>query len=200
MLTGVVVMIAACAAERGDAGWYRQALAGASTFDEAAADCGRIEDHNARGDCMMAIEERFDRLQASDCALIDEGVWRAEASLDEDAALAEGRLGPFSVSRPVPDAAIQFWMIRFREQVAAGRPIDEQDCAALQDPPSCERAVWASVKGLLDLRGRAGLNQACAAELGQRVTHKGAPSWRRGPLADGAEARWVADRCERGAR
>lgn len=78
-MTGILLgLILGCAGPRSDAELYSEALARTETFEQADGLCRRIVDDDGRGDCLMAIFERYDRLQPSDCGSIDMGIWRDE--------------------------------------------------------------------------------------------------------------------------
>ncbi|MDP6932836.1 MAG: hypothetical protein QGG40_07955 [Myxococcota bacterium] len=126
-------------------------------------------------------------------------------SLQEPAAEAEARLTAFRETRTLPDAAFQFWTIRFREQAGDGRPLDERDCTGLEDSESCIHAVQAHIRKMLDARARAARKKSsdttpsrpavCELEPGSRVKIRQAPAWSSGPVAQAAESDWVRDHC-----
>ncbi len=221
---------------RSDVELYREALATAPTYEAARAACDAIGEADSRGDCQMAVMERFERLQWADCETVERGLWvdecyfqmaerqrasgdlagalricenirfarfcvwhllqdEVEASLDEAPAVAEARLLPFVGSRALPDAAVQLWVIRFREAAGHGRVLDEADCATLQAPEPCQRAVNAHVRTILDSVSRSQRERLCAQELGKRAFVGTSPAWRLGPLTTAAESRWVFERC-----
>jgi len=120
----------------------------------------------------------------------------AEAAADDDLPTAEVRIPALATSRAVPDAPLQFWLIRFREGSARGQVLDEAACDALVDVRSCEQAVWAWVRAMLDELGKRDPARLCARPLGDRVHNvDGEPAWRAGPIAVEAEQRWVHERC-----
>ncbi len=119
----------------------------------------------------------------------------ALASLDSPPAEAEARLTMFEGVKAIPDAARQFWLIRFREENATGRPIDERHCEALVEPASCRMAVVEHVQHSLSAPTSGGKEDRCGRPAGARVHRKGVPLWTPGPIAMSAEARWVKERC-----
>jgi hypothetical protein len=124
----------------------------------------------------------------------------AESAADEELATAEARIPALMTSRAIPDAPLQFWLVRFREGSARGQVLDEAACGALLDPQSCEQAVWAWVRAMLDELGKRDPARLCDRPLGERVHNvEGEPAWRPGPIATGAEQRWVHERCAAGA-
>ena len=121
----------------------------------------------------------------------------AQASLEEPPAQAELRLAPFVVSRPVPDAAEQFWFIRFQELAAAKEPVTELDCQGLKDPVACQAGIQRYVRMVLDALGRHQLEKVCQGEPGERAKRGGEPAWYDGPIAHQEEASWVDGHCTR---
>ena len=78
----VLLALSSCAVE-GDAHLYAQALTGSETFLEARELCLRIRDPASRGDCEVAVMERWQRLNVDDCRTIARGppelsLWRDE--------------------------------------------------------------------------------------------------------------------------
>lgn len=240
LLLSVLSVLSACG-PRTDAERYRAALVEADAYGPAAALCADIGDRGARGDCLIAVMERFQRLEIADCDAIRDGLWHdecvfalaerarahgdldrglelclqgrfarscswhllqdeVEASLEDPPKAAELRIAAFAHARRIPDAAVQFWMIRFRERSAAGHPLDEADCEGLKDSRSCEAAVIGYVRQILDAVGNANREQTCNAARGERVKVGQAPAWAAGPVALRAEDDWVRMRCAEGAK
>jgi hypothetical protein len=124
----------------------------------------------------------------------------AEAAADEDLPTAEHRIAALSTSAAMPDAPVQFWLVRFREGSARGQVLDEADCAGLRDPRSCEQAVWAWARAMLDELGKRDPTRLCETPAGRRIRNtEGVPAWAPGPISTAAEARWAAERCGAGA-
>ena len=148
----------------------------------------------ASGDLTLAIDTCNRTRFARKCAwhLVQD---EAQASVDEAPAVAEARIAPFLVSRPVPDAGLQFWIIRFREQAAAGQQIDERVCDEVVDRQTCVEGFFRHLASVLDALGRARLDEMCAAEVGARATTGGQTAWAEGPLARSAESRWAGTHC-----
>lgn len=174
----------------------------------AEADCGELQDPVWHDECLFQLAER--RRAAGDLAeairtchrtrfsrpcawhLLQDEV---QASIDLPAPEAEARLQPFAAADPLPDAAFQFWMIRFREQGTRGRTVDEADCASLQDPSQCRRALQSHIHRMLEALGNLDLQKTCAREPGTRANVRGAPAWVLGSLALETERQWEAEFC-----
>jgi len=152
------------------------------------------ERQRASGDLALAIDTCNSTRFARKCAwhLVQD---EAQASVDEAPAVAEARITPFLVSRPVPDAALQFWIIRFREQAAAGKQLDERVCDEVIDRQTCVEGFFRHLATVLDALGRARLERVCAKDGDALATTGGEPAWAEGPLARAAESRWVRAHC-----
>ena len=118
-----------------------------------------------------------------------------QASLEMTAVEAEQRISGFVNARAVPDAGMQFWTIRFREQAGLGRVLDASDCEQLSEPIACRAAVERHVLTILDSQSTRDLPSVCAAEVGQRATLNGQPAWLMDAVTQQAEALWVRTRC-----
>lgn len=229
---------------RGDSALYSHALTSAGTYEQARASCDRIQRVDSRGDCQVAIVERFERYELAECErilgmeprtalwrdecvfLVAEGLrkrgeldlaleacvqtrfarqcaWHlvedeANASLTEEPAVAERRIERFSKARPIPDAAMQFWRIRFRTAAGQGHPPDELVCAALQAPTPCLEAFERGIIELLEARRAREPQQVCppAGALGDTMGRETMDlAWARGPRADLLLESWRRDRC-----
>lgn len=211
---GYVVSAAACARlptprVRGDC--ILAAMERWETLDPAL--CAGLEDSLWADECRFQLAER--QRAAGDLAaalsMCEQTRFRrscawhlvqdeAEAAVDEDLRSAEARIPALATSRVIPDAPVQFWLIRFREGSARGQVLDEAGCGTLRDARSCEQAVWAWVRAMLDELGRRDPARLCALPDGERVRNvDGEPAWAAGPITVGAEANWVAERCGSGA-
>ena len=152
------------------------------------------ERRRAAGDLAGALAtcERIRFARFCDWHLLQDEV---EASIDEAPAAVEARLAPFVGLRALPDAAVQLWVIRFRERAGRDHILDERDCDGLKAPGPCQKAVNAHVRSILDSLGRAHKDQLCDKPLGQRARLGDGPAWLLGPLTEAAESRWVFERC-----
>ncbi|MCK6502324.1 hypothetical protein L6R53_02815 [Myxococcota bacterium] len=151
------------------------------------------ERQRAHGDLPTALRTCLDSRWARECSwhlLQDE----AEASLDEPAAVAEARIRAFRDAPRLPDASLQFWIIRARAGAARGRPVSEADCAALAAPAPCREALGVTVRSMLDARLRAEGTSGCAHVVQTAATLSGV-AWLPGPLVDAEVARWASARC-----
>jgi len=224
---------------RGDAAWYNKALTSASSYEEARDACDRVQRVDSRGDCQVAIVERFERYELAECERIlgmepRTAMWRdecvfivaeglrqrgelgpaleacvqtrfarqcawhlvedeANASLAEEPPVAELRIERFRAARPIPDAAMQFWRIRFRSAAGQGQPPDERVCASLQAATPCLEAFDRGLIELLEARRARDPQQVCppAGAAGDTMDI----AWARGPRADLLLESWRRDRC-----
>lgn len=148
----------------------------------------------AAGDLDGALAACVDTRFARQCAwhLVQD---EAEASLDEPPPRAEQRLSRFSGIQRLPDAPMQFWLVRFRAAAAAGTPPAETVCAGLSAPEPCYDALGRSVRLVLDARHRADRVGACGSlsEDGAKLDMR--PSWSPGPRANAYVDQWRAQRC-----
>lgn len=171
-------------------------------------DCAEIQSPRWSAECLFQLAERQSAAGDLDLALLTCErsrfarfcAWHllqdeVQAGLDEPVDVAEARVDRFRGARAIPDALHQFWLIRFREQGAAGETLDEADCEDSRDPVACRHAVEDHVRRVMDALGKASRHSTCLAEPGQRATTRGGPAWKPGPVANAAEARWVAERC-----
>ncbi|RME22927.1 MAG: hypothetical protein D6798_14595 [Deltaproteobacteria bacterium] len=226
-----------------DATLYVAALSEDDRYERARAHCARIIDVDARGDCLVAIMERFDRLDAGECLALAEAepelaLWRdecvfqlaerlrarqriedalrlcletrfsrecswhlvrdeAEASIDEAPAIAELRLARFTGARRLPDAGLQFWMIRFRAQAARGVLPDERVCGQIVEPEACIEAFRRHIRQSLATLQRVHEDRACADDADVPDTLSPEPGWADGPIARATVAGWRARHCGR---
>jgi hypothetical protein len=172
------------------------------------ADCESMESPLWRDECLFLLGER--QLAAGDLALglatCEQTRFRrncawhlvqdeVQATLELPAPEAEERILAFADATPIPDAAMQFWIIRFRERAGAGYALDEADCETLQDPIPCRAAVERHIHGILDARVKRKLAETCDAKPGERATLNGEPAWTVGEVSLRAEASWVETRC-----
>ena len=74
----LLLMLLACDAPPSDAVLYRRALVESVDGEEAAQHCWKITDIGLAGDCQVAVMERFEDLEAGDCAEIRSNLWRDE--------------------------------------------------------------------------------------------------------------------------
>ena len=171
-------------------------------------DCGELTTQKWHAECLFQLAERQGRagelsaalqtcassLYARFCSwhLLQDQV---QASLDDAPVVAEARLDGFAGVTVLPDAAFQFWMIRFREQATDGRSLDESDCHGLRERGECERAVVEYVRRKLDAISHGRMPAVCGGTPGRRAMAHGQPAWKAGPLATSAEDAWVAERC-----
>jgi len=117
------------------------------------------------------------------------------ATLDQSAVEAEEKILGFADSDPMPDAAFQFWLIRFREQAGKGLQLNELNCEGLKQPEPCRAAIQRHVISSMQTQARRHLERICTSAIGERVTLKGEPAWFPGPVALEAEEQWVAEHC-----
>ena len=176
------------------------------------ADCDQMGESLWRDECLFLLGERHWRagdlkLGLETCEqtrfrrncgwhLIQDEV---QASLEMSAIEAEERIIPLADSKSIPDAALQFWVIRFTEQAGNGRIIDEQECDGLSHPEPCRSAIERRIKKVLDSAGRKQLDRVCEAKPGERATLRRQPAWRSGPLSLAVEQEWVDQHCGAGA-
>ena len=171
-------------------------------------DCAGIEEGLWRDECFFLLAERQWRsgLQAEALDTCRQTrfsracTWHlvqdeAEAGAVEEPAVAEQRLRPFVENRIAPDAALHFWKLWLRARLGDGHPIDETECADLQDVRSCRQAVGRTLHELLEASGRKDRLAVCAAPAGERVIMNGAPAWAAGPLTESAEQQWISRHC-----
>ena len=152
------------------------------------------ERQNASGDLALGLATCNRSRYARPCSwhLVQDEV---EASLGDAPSVAEPRIDKFKGVRSLPDAPLQFWLIRFREQSAAGKPIDEADCDGLRDPIACRNAVQEHIQQVLDTMSGKALQTVCRAAPGERVKTAGKPAWAMGPIATATDARWAGEHC-----
>jgi hypothetical protein len=122
--------------------------------------------------------------------------YEVNATLQLPPVEAEGRILGFAASDSMPDAAFQFWLIRFREQAGDGLQLNELDCDGLEQPEACRDGIRRHVVSSLRTKSRRHLEELCGADPGERVRLKGDPAWAPGPITLEAEAQWVASHCE----
>ena len=81
----------------------------------------------------------------------------AEAAADLSPVDAERRMRPLlgAVAR-LPDAGMQFWALWFRLQARAGRPVDGEACASLEQGPLCLDGLDRYLHDVLSAQQRAG--------------------------------------------
>jgi hypothetical protein len=173
------------------------------------SDCALVEDPLWRDECVFLLAER--RYAAGELASAIQTCHRtrfgrkcswhllqdlAQATLDRPPTEVESMLTPFLEADPMPDFKDQFWRIRFREQGAAGRTLDESACVGLVDEMSCESAVHYHVRSILDALAKTGLERTCERPMGQRATVADGAAWSLGAITEDAENQWVQQRCE----
>ncbi|NOY28228.1 MAG: hypothetical protein GXP62_20385 [Oligoflexia bacterium] len=231
----------------GDAHLYIAALSQASSYEQARDLCRRIRQPTSRGDCGVAVEEAWDRLDPDECHDLAQGppelaLWRdecmfqlaerrrragdldgaltacvdtrfsrrcawhliqdeAEASLDETPSTAELRLARFVKVRRLPDAPLQFWLIRFRTALAKGTVLDEGVCQGLASPSPCYQALDRATRVVLDAWLRVRPERACAVDgPGSGAGGAGiSASWTPGPRINAFIGQWQNERCGVGA-
>lgn len=241
-MQGLFLTQAGCG-PRGDAAHYTIALSEASTYERARSACDEIVSVSSRGDCQVAIIERFQLFELPECERIlgmdpASALWRdecvfivaeglrkagdlepaleacvqtrfarqcawhliedeANASLKEEPPVAEGRIARLARARPVPDAAMQFWRIRFRSASSSGTLPDEAVCATLASPAPCLQAFDRHVIELLEARRSRDPGRACPPDglAGDTLSE----AWTPGPRADQLVADWRRDRCPKSA-
>ncbi len=147
---------------------------------------GRIDDALA-----LCVDTRF----ARECAwhLVQD---EAEASVTEHPEVAELRLSRFADAHRVPDAALQFWMIRFRAQAAADIVPDATACTYLERPEPCLEAFRRHVRLLLDAQARKHRERVCSPPDAGAATVEPLTGWVDGPVAAATVADWRARNCE----
>jgi len=235
-LLGLLGLLACGSETSSDGAAYPSALAESASYEAAVVYCGQIEAIDLRGDCQVAVMEKWNRLDPQDCEALESELWKHEClfqlgerqwqagdvetglhtcqqtrfrrncgwhlvqyevldTLDLPAAEAEAQIRGFEDFEPMPDAALQFWIIRFRELAGEGRPPNEVDCGGLQNPEPCRAAIQRHVISTLQTQARRHHDELCAAAPGTRVTLRGEPAWTPGPVVEEAEDQWFSSRC-----
>ena len=174
------------------------------------SDCEIVESPLWHDECLFLLGER--QWQGGDLALglrtCEQSRFRrncawhliqdeVQASIALPADEAEARIASFVEARAVPDAAMQFWTIRFREQAGEGMVLNAADCEGLRDAIACRAAVERHVLAILDAQSSRDMQAVCTAPRGGRATLNGQPAWIDDAVTGQAEALWVRTRCER---
>ncbi len=227
----------------GDAALYVAALSEDGRYERARDHCARIADVHTRGDCLVAVMERFSQLDEGECLALAQAepalaLWRdecvfqlaerlrargrmddalrlcldtrfsrecawhlvqdeAEASIGEPAAVAELRLERFAGARRLPDAALQFWMIRLRAQVSVGTLPDETVCGELAASEPCFEALRRHIRASLDGLHKLKQDRACPEGADPAGTLSADAAWVDGPVARATVSEWRARHCGR---
>ena len=175
------------------------------------ADCGHVTDPVWLDECRFLLAERVGKTGDLPLALAvcNESRFRrfcawhllqdaVDETLPLPASEAEAVLEGFGGIDALKDAPFQFWRIRWRELAGRGTPADERDCQGLVHQVGCEQALSRHIWELLETVSKRDRSAVCATARGQRVMHRGEPSWRTGPLTTSAEASWEVERCPPG--